>query len=98
MISLSGNQSTDMVLELIRCLQSHTNFLDIGTKMGQYHLEELLPRKGDKNNILHPRHTGSGIPPVNTFHSVVQNRAGSQHANIEQWCVESAMVRLFSSI
>ena len=57
--------------------------------MGQCQLEELLPR-GDKNILLHPRHTGLGIPPLNTFHSVVQKRVGSQHANIDQWCVESA--------
>ena len=65
-------------------------FLDIGIKMGQYHIEELLPRKGDKNNILHPRHTGMGIPPANTFHSVVQKRVGSHPASIDHWCVESA--------
>ena len=64
-------------------------FLDIGAKMGQYHLEELLPRRGDKSNVLHPRHTGMGIPPVSTFHSVVQQkRVGNQH--VDQWCVESA--------
>ena len=45
---------------------------------------------GDKTNISHHRYTGSGIPPVNAFHSVVRNRVGSQHVNIEQWCVESA--------
>ena len=56
--------------------------------MGQHHLEELLPRRGEKSNILHPRHTGMGIPPVNTFHSVVQKRVGNQH--VDQWCVESA--------
>ena len=44
-------------------------FLDIGTQMGEYHIEELIPRRDDKNNILHPRHTRPGIPPVNTFHS-----------------------------
>ena len=65
-------------------------FLDIGTKMGEYHLEELIPRKGDKNNILHPRHTRSGIPPVNTFHSVLQDRVGSQYGNVQQWCSENA--------
>ena len=67
-------------------------FLDIGTKMGQYHLEELLPRRGDKSNILHPRHTGMGIPPVNTFHSVVQKRVGNQH--IDKWCVENGSILL----
>ena len=49
-------------------------FVDIGTKMGHYHIEELISRKEDKNNILHPRHVRSGIPPVNSFHSVLQNR------------------------
>ena len=64
-------------------------FLDIGTKMGYYHLEELIPKKEDKNNILHPRHTRSGIPPVNIFHSALQDRVGSQYCNVEQWCVEN---------
>ena len=65
-------------------------FLDIGTQMGEYHIEELLPKRDDKNNILHPRHTRPGIPPVNTFHSVVQNRVGSRYGAIQQWCSEDA--------
>ena len=65
-------------------------FLDIGTKMGYYHLEELILKRGDKNNILHPRHTSSGIPPVNTFHSVLQDRVGSRYGSVEQWCIENA--------
>ena len=52
-------------------------FLDIGTQMGEYRIEGLIPKRDDKNNILHPRHTRPGIPPVNTFHSIVQNRVGS---------------------
>ena len=65
-------------------------FLDIGTQMGEYHIEELALKKDDKDNILHPRYTRSGIPPVNTFHSVVQNRVGSQHGIIQHWCSEKA--------
>ena len=65
-------------------------FLDIGTQMGEYHIEELIPKKDDKNNILHPRHTRPGIPPVNTFHSALQNRVGSQYGTVQQWCSENA--------
>ena len=65
-------------------------FLDIGTQMGEYHIEELIPKKDDKSNILHPRHTRPGIPPVNTFHSALQNRVGSQYGTVQQWCSENA--------
>ena len=58
--------------------------------MGMYHIEELIPKKGDKDNILHPRYTRSGIPSVNTFHSVVQDRVGSQYGAIQHWCNENA--------
>ena len=62
-------------------------FLDIGTKMGYYHLEELIPKREDKSNILHPRHTSSGIPPVNTMlSSGVSRMRGStllQHVTSE---------------
>ena len=65
-------------------------FLDIGTQMGEYQLEELTLKKDDKDNILHPRYTRSGIPPVDTFHSVVQGRVGNQHDIIQQWCTVKA--------
>ena len=65
-------------------------FLDIGTQMGHYYIEELLPKKEDKNNILHPRHTRAGIPPVNTFHSALQNRVGISYGRAEHWCNENA--------
>ena len=65
-------------------------FLDIGTQMGEYQLEELTLKKDDKDNILHPRYTRSGIPPVDTFHSVVQGRVGSQYDIIQQWCTVKA--------
>ena len=64
--------------------------LDIGTQMGEYHIEELIPKKGDKDNILHPRHTRPGIPPNKTFHSIVQKRVGSSYGTIQQWCNENA--------
>ena len=54
--------------------------------MGEYQIEELALKKDDKDNILHPRYTHSGIPPVDTFHSVVQGRVGSRHDTIQQWC------------
>ena len=43
--------------------------------MGEYHIEELIPKKDDRNNILHPRHTRPGIPPVNTFHGLEADMA-----------------------
>ena len=49
-------------------------------------LEEFALKKDDKDNILHPRYTRSGIPPVDTFHSVVQSRVGSRYDTIHQWC------------
>ena len=36
------------------------------------------------------RYTRSGIPPVDTFHSLVQSRVGSQQGIIQQWCSEMA--------
>ena len=61
-------------------------FLDIGTQMGEYQIEELTLTRDDKTNILHPRYARSGIPPVDTFHSVVQDKVGSQYDTIQQWC------------
>ena len=61
-------------------------FLDIGTQMGEYQIEELTLKKDDKTSILHPRYARSGIPPVDTFHSVVQDRVGSHYDTIQQWC------------
>ena len=63
-------------------------FLDIGTQMGCYHIKELISKE-DKTNILHPRFASTGIPPVGTFHSIVQNRVGdNRHA--DQWCLDDA--------
>ena len=64
--------------------------LDIGTQMGEYYLEDFIPRKHDIDNILHPRHNRPGIPSVYTFHSVVQNRVGTQPNVIQHWCNENA--------
>ena len=58
--------------------------------MGEYHIEEFIPRRDDTDNILHPRHTRPGIPSVYTFYSIVQNRVGSQYGAIQQWCNENA--------
>ena len=61
-------------------------FLDIGTQMGEYQIEELTLTRDDKTSILHPRYARSGIPPVGTFHSIVQDRVGSHEDTIQQWC------------
>ena len=68
-------------------------FLDIGTQMGEYQIEEPTLRKDDKTSILHPRYVRSGIPPVDTFHSVVQDRVGSHYDTIQQWCHVKAWFR-----
>ena len=65
-------------------------FLDIGTKMGEYHLEDLALRRDDKDNILHPRYSRSGIPPTGTFQSVVRDRVGNRSDIIQLWCSEKA--------
>ena len=65
-------------------------FLDIGTQMGEHYLEDLILKKNDLDNILHPRHNRSGIPSVYTFHSVVQDRVGTQPNVIQQWRSENA--------
>ena len=65
-------------------------FLDIGTQMGEYHLEDLVLKKDDKDNILHPRYTRSGIPPADTFQSVMRSRVGDRFDIIQLWCSEKA--------
>ena len=65
-------------------------FLDIGTKMGEYHLEDLALRRSDKENILHPRYCCSGIPPTGTFQSIVRDRVVNRSDIIPQWCNEQA--------
>ena len=65
-------------------------FLDIGTKMGEYHLEDFVLRKDDKDNILHPRYNRSGIPPADTFQSVMRGRVGDRADIIQLWCSEKA--------
>ena len=65
-------------------------FLDVGTKMGEYHLEELALRMDDKDSILHPRYSRSGIPPTGTFQSVIRDRVGNRSDIIQLWCSEKA--------
>ena len=64
--------------------------VEIGTKMGCYHTGELIPKRGDTNNILHPRYIGAGIAPANTFHAALQNRVGTRIRSVEDWCTENA--------
>ena len=65
-------------------------FLDIGTKMGEYHLEDLALKRSDKENILHPRYCRSGIPPTGTFQSIVRDRVVNRSDIIHRWCNEEA--------
>ena len=65
-------------------------FLDIGTTMGCYQIGEHIPGRNDTNNILHPRFIGNGIPPANTFHAVIYERAEKWVQDSEDWCQEEA--------
>ena len=65
-------------------------FLDIGTKMGCYKLGERIPTRKDTDNIYHPRFIRDGIPPVNTFHAVIHDRASKWVQDAEEWCLEEA--------
>ena len=65
-------------------------FLDIGTKMGCYQIEEHIPGRSDVSNIFHPRFTGNAIPPANTFHAVIYERTAKWDNNREGWCTEDA--------
>ena len=65
-------------------------FLDIGTKMGSYKLGEHVPERHDTDNIYHPRYIRNAIPPVNTFHAVVHDRAAKWVQDADEWCLEEA--------
>ena len=65
-------------------------FLDIGTKMGSYKLGEHVPMRQDVDNIFHPRYIRDGIPPVNTFHAAVHDRAARWVKDVDDWCLEEA--------
>ena len=65
-------------------------FLDIGTKMGSYKLGEHVPERHDTDNIYHPRYIRNAIPPVNTFHAVVYDRAAKWVQDADEWCLEEA--------
>ena len=65
-------------------------FLDIGTKMGSYKIGDHIPARKDTTNIFHPRFVGEGIPPANTFHAVMHERAAKWIPDGEAWCIEEA--------
>ena len=65
-------------------------FLDIGTKMGCYKLGEHIPNKKDTDSIYHPRFIRDGIPPANTFHAVIHDRATRWVQDADEWCLEEA--------
>ena len=58
--------------------------------MGSYRLGEHVPKRNDYDNIYHPRYIGQGIPPVNTFHAAVYERADKGVGDIDEWCTEEA--------
>ena len=65
-------------------------FLDIGTRMGNDTLGEHVPKRYDTDNIFHPRYVRRGIPPVNTFHAAVYDRAAKWVNDVDEWCLEEA--------
>ena len=58
--------------------------------MGCYKLREHIPTKDDTDNIYHPRFIRDAIPPVNTFHAVVHDRASRWVQDADEWCLEEA--------
>ena len=50
-----------------------------------YYVKGGLPTKNDTDNIYHPRFIRDAIPPVNTFHAVVHDRAS-------RWVQDADMV------
>ena len=46
--------------------------------------------KNDTDNIYHPRFIRDAIPPVNTFHAVVHDRASRWIQDADEWCLEEA--------
>ena len=50
-------------------------FLDIGTRTGCYKIGEHIPARNDTDNIFHPRFIGNAIPPANTLHAAICDRA-----------------------
>ena len=65
-------------------------FLDIVTGMGCYHIGEHIPGRNETDNVFHPRLIGNGIPPDNTFHAVIYERAEKCIQDSEDWCLEEA--------
>ena len=57
--------------------------------MGCYKLREHIPTN-DTDNIYHPRFIRDAIPPVNTFHAVVHDRASRWVQDADEWCLEEA--------
>ena len=65
-------------------------FLDIGTKMSCYTSGEHIPARNDTDSVFHPRFIGNAIPPANTFHAVIHERAEKWIQDNEEWCLEEA--------
>ena len=58
--------------------------------MGCYRIGDHIPARKDTTNIFHPRFAGEGIPPANTFHAVMHERAAKWIPDGEVWCIEEA--------
>ena len=93
MTILIGNQCTDMVLRVESVPAVPYKFLDIGTKMGEYHLEELIPRKGRQEQYLASTPHSVRQSHLSTpFTAALQDRVGSHYGTVQQWCSEKCMV------
>ena len=66
-------------------------FLDMGTRMGLYEVEGLIPDIKNTSNVLHPR-TWSGSPVPGTFYEVMRENLGKPWVGDTLWCDEKAWV------
>ena len=67
-------------------------FLDIGTKMGLYEVEGLIPDLKDRSNVLHPR-VSSGIPVPGTFYEVMHEKLGKVRTGDKLWRDQNSWVK-----
>ena len=71
-------------------------FLDIGTRMGLYEEEGLIPDLMDRANVLRPR-ACPGIPVPCTLYEVVHEKLGRIWAGGQLWCDSNAWVKYSSN-
>ena len=62
-------------------------FLDMGTKMGLYEVEGLIPNLKDASSVLHCRST-HGVPKAGTFYETIREKLGRTWVG-DQACCET---------